>query len=83
MDKRFMEEINNYSISDLELIMETQQGLYDNEEMNYICNALEIKKQEQKTDLFVLTDEEILPEAHRKACDILTATLFRSMPKCR
>lgn len=44
MNKTFIKEINSYSIDELQLIVSTQQDLYSEEEMSYIKNHLDIKK---------------------------------------
>lgn len=44
VNENFIKEINNYSVDDLELIKETQQDLYTDEEMNIICTIIEKKR---------------------------------------
>ncbi len=52
MDKqKLTEEMNSYSISELEAICETQGECYTDEEMRLIVQILEQKQQERKTDL--------------------------------
>lgn len=44
INKDFIKEINYYSVDDLELIKETQQDLYTDEEMKIICTIIEKKR---------------------------------------
>lgn len=51
MDREaFISDIEKYNISDLELIIKTQQELYSNEEMQLIKDVLKQKKNAQKTN---------------------------------
>ncbi len=44
MEQQFLDEINAYSISDLKLILETQEDLYSSEEFQAIRNFLSQKQ---------------------------------------
>lgn len=57
MNQNFIDEINDYSIEDLELIKKTQQELYTDEEMHFICEILEKKKFENASKNIPVNEE--------------------------
>ncbi|MBO5091126.1 MAG: hypothetical protein J6C61_01435 [Clostridia bacterium] len=75
----FYDEIKNYSIEDLLLIIETQQDLYTEEEMAQIKELLN-----KKTDEAIIKElrKKALEEERQKVLEKKRATLPLACPKC-
>lgn len=74
----FKKECEEYSIDDLELIIETQKDLYNNEEMKCLIEMLDIKRQAAEIERIKNLPKEIICPK----CDIIISAESEKCPYC-